>query len=221
MQRQTIFIRIGWGVIFYLVLLALYASLRLYLIPPPLLQKLDLILYGSEWVTTHHIQYEQNSGWRLFHVLPGSVLLVLGLLQFSEKIRDKWPKIHRSVGKIYVGLGLLVSATGVFLGIIIPFAGSLETIINTLVSAAVFVMLMKGYIHIRHRNIKAHRAWMIRAFALILGVATMRVYYFIFLFFTSIPASKFFNTADILGFLTNIIVAEIYIRCFSPPLRYT
>lgn len=81
------------------------------------------------------------------------------------------------------------------------------------------VELSKGFFHIRARQIILHREWMIRAFALALAIATMRlidVPTVIVVSATGIPTHQQLAVlaiiADAVAFLLHAVVAEIWIR---------
>jgi uncharacterized membrane protein len=70
------------------------------------------------------ISVQHKSIWQMgfkIHVWSSIFVLIFGFLQFLNPIRIKYPKIHRLLGKLYVGLVLLVSGPG---GMIMGFYGN-------------------------------------------------------------------------------------------------
>ena len=74
-----------------------------------------------------------------------------------------------------IGAGLVIAATGVYFGVFIPAAGAREAVIIALASLFFTVSLVSGALAIRRRNVRAHREWMIRAFAVAIGISTVRI----------------------------------------------
>lgn len=77
--------------------------------------------------------------------------------------------------------------------------------------------LYKAYSNIRARNFGEHREWMIRTFALMLGVATQRVLMIILTVLTGIGREPMFAPAMIAGMIINIVVAEYWIALTKTP----
>src|SRR4051794_22552717 len=47
--------------------------------------------------------------WLLPHAIAGACTIILGPMQFSDRLRTGYPQLHRVVGRIYVG-GVVVAA---------------------------------------------------------------------------------------------------------------
>src|SRR6201998_2619245 len=47
--------------------------------------------------------YEPFKWWLLPHGIAGACALLLGPMQFSDRLRKRFAKLHRVVGRIYVG----------------------------------------------------------------------------------------------------------------------
>ena len=73
-----------------------------------------------------------------------------------------------------VSIGLVVGATALFMGFVIPFSGWGERVIIGLFGGLFIVAIVKGFVHIQAGRVALHREWMIRAFA-IAQIATLSV----------------------------------------------
>ena len=62
------------------------------------------------------------------------------------------------------------------------------------------------------RRIAAHRAWMIRSFALVLGPMTIRLVYVPMWMLGGIPERETIAPAFWIGWLVNLGLAELWIR---------
>jgi hypothetical protein len=69
----------------------------------------------------------------------------------------------------------VVGVTALFMGLVIPFSGWGERVIIGLFGGLFLVSLVRGFVYVRAGQVNLHREWMIRAFAIALSVATMRL----------------------------------------------
>jgi hypothetical protein len=109
------------------------------------------------------------------HVIAGGLFLLAVPLQFSARLRSSRPGVHRWSGRIQLGTALGFVVTGLFFGILMPFAGWGEALLIALVGVGFAACLAKAWIAIRRRQVAVHREWMIRVFALAIAVAVVRV----------------------------------------------
>jgi hypothetical protein len=77
----------------------------------------------------HYLQEPYNLGFLDFptivalHVVLGGVYLALAPFQFVGRIRSRHLSYHRWAGRLLVSTGLVVGATALFIGLVIPEAG--------------------------------------------------------------------------------------------------
>ncbi len=118
-------------------------------------------------------QHIESFKWVLLpHVLASVCAIVLCPFQFSDRLRVRYAKLHRILGRIYVG-GVLIGAT---LGVYVHYfelihlypndpvflSGFIGNIFNALLWTFCTVMAM---IFILQRKVQLHRQWMTRSFA--------------------------------------------------------
>ncbi len=124
-----------------------------------------------------HIRFDPLPLASAMHVLGGGTLLRIGALQFWTTLRQRFPALHRWVGRVYlslvvvggVGVGGLILSTQATGGLVARFGFGLLAVI-WLYSGA------QAYLAIHRRDIATHRDWMIRNFALALAAVTLRIY---------------------------------------------
>ena len=155
------------------------------------------------------------------HIFTATVALVLGPLQFVPKIRAR-RRVHRTIGRVYLLAGVLPSAIAT-----VPVAlwsGRLLTQIS-LITAAVLWLITGGlaYRAARRRDFGAHRAWMMRNYALTFLAVTSRVLTPLLLI-VQIPfgagdlksigaqATSMIPIGQTLGWVIDLIVVEFLIR---------
>lgn len=163
-----------------------------------------------------------NSGFIKFpiitaiHVIPGAIYLALAPFQFVTLIRSRWLNYHRWTGRILVLIGLFVGASALFIAIVIPFSGWVESVINGFFAILFVYSIVKGFLCIRAGQIALHREWMIRSFAVGLAIATMRLIFIPALIIVGNPTHDQIAMLSIvsftIAFTLHIGIAEMWIR---------
>jgi uncharacterized membrane protein len=151
----------------------------------------------------------------LLHILPGGIFLVLALAQFSARIRTRYIRFHRWSGRILVLAGFVMGLTALYFGLVMPYAGPGEAIAIALFGGLFLVSLSLAFVAIRRRQVSRHRQWMIRAFAIAIAIATVRIVGAV-LDTTLTPAGVqpkvVFVLAVWTGWLITLGAAELWIR---------
>lgn len=145
------------------------------------------------------------------HIVAGSLFNLLGVLQFMPAIRRNWPAWHRWSGRTFILAGLVTAISAVWMNQFFPaFGGGLKYWSNLLFGVGLAVALIIAYRAIRARQIPRHRAWMMRAYAIGLGVATQRLLVIPYAVATnSIPADPWLGLLLWAGWLINLGVVEL------------
>jgi uncharacterized membrane protein len=112
----------------------------------------------------------------VLHALSATTYAVLGALQFSRGLRVRWPAWHRRLGRVAGLAGLSTAGSGLWMALtyVVPLSqqGPLLLTARLVVGAAMLVALVLGIVRIWERDVAAHEAWMIRAYALGQGAGT-------------------------------------------------
>jgi uncharacterized membrane protein len=111
----------------------------------------------------------------LLHVVPGGLFLLVAPLQFSSRIRARRIALHRWSGRLLVALAVASVVPGFFFGLLMPYAGAWEAVVIALFGGLFVVALGRAVAAIRRGEVARHREWMIRAYAVAIGIATTRV----------------------------------------------
>jgi uncharacterized membrane protein len=156
----------------------------------------------------------------LIHIIPGLLFMLLGPFQFSRTIRSKYPKWHRSNGRIFVVCAYVVGVSALVMSVAVPAIGGVnQAVATTLFGILFLIALTKAFRHILRSEIQRHREWMIRAYAIGLAVATIRPivgFFFATSPLTGLTPHEFFGTAFWLGFTLQAIAAEVYLHATAP-----
>ncbi len=151
----------------------------------------------------------------LLHVVPGALLLILMPLQFSTRVRSRFITFHRWSGRTLVLTSFVAVPAGLFFGVLLPWGGAGEVIGVTLAGASFLAAVSLAFFAIRRGEVARHREWMIRAFAVALGISTVRVVAVVF-DLTLTPAGvrtpEIFVLCIWTGWLLTIAMAEAWIR---------
>ena len=119
--------------------------------------------------------YGDHGQLALVHVLPGALFLAILPVQFANSIRRRRPWLHRWVGRGLVTIGVPVAASGLVLGGLSPFGGITADAAILVFGLMFLVALTRGFLAARRREFGMHREWMLRAGAIGVGIATVRV----------------------------------------------
>lgn len=111
----------------------------------------------------------------LLHVVPGGLFLVLASLQFSSRIRSRFIQYHRRAGRLLVVVAFVTTGPALYFGLLMPYGGPGEAAAIALFGALFLLTIGVGFAAIRRGQVARHREWMIRAFAIALGISTVRI----------------------------------------------
>lgn len=156
------------------------------------------------------------------HIFTALVALVLGPLQFVPAVRAR-RRVHRAIGRSYLLAGVLPSAlAGIPVALL---SGRLITQIGLVIPAVLW--LVTGWLALRaarSRDFARHREWMMRNYALTFLAVSSRILVPLILL-AQIPfsdtveagsiaagAQSVIPIGQVLGWVVNLIVAEIMIR---------
>jgi uncharacterized membrane protein len=167
-----------------------------------------------------------------FHISFSGLALLLGPFQFVQLIRNKVPRIHRMIGRVYlisVGLGGL----GAFIMSMFSSVGIAGFIGFGSLAVWWEISAFKAYRAIRNRDFRNHQGWMIRNFALTYAAVSLRLFLGLFIVLQAVfvHAGAFnFGAAyenayaplPFLAWIPSVFVAEYLVRRRGlPALRMT
>jgi uncharacterized membrane protein len=159
------------------------------------------------------VRYVQHPRVAILHIVPGLLFLSLAPLQFVPLIRRRRITVHRRLGWLLVASAVTSGVFALIAGFRLPAYGGATTQSAAVVFGAIFLFsVTKAVRHIRRREIAHHREWMIRAFALATGVATVRVVVGLLVVLGGYRFVEAFGPSFWVGFSVNLLVAEAWIR---------
>jgi len=150
----------------------------------------------------------------IVHIVGAALYALVGAFQFVPRLRRRHPGWHRRAGRVLAVAGLLVAGSALWMTLFYapqPGTGGLLLAFRLVFASAMGTSLVLGLLAIRARHVAAHRAWMIRAYALGLGAGTQ--------VFTEGVGGAAFGTGEVAGdlakgaaWVVNLAVAEWVIR---------
>ena len=145
------------------LLVAGYAALAYSLLPP-----------GALVMPAMRASFEAHAWGIRIHVFAALLALALGPWQFSTALRARRPRLHRLMGRIYLGIGVGIGgASGLYVA---QFAhgGPVAQAGFALLALAWLYTGFAAYRAIRRGDVASHREWMVRNFALAFAAVTLR-----------------------------------------------
>jgi uncharacterized membrane protein len=121
--------------------------------------------------------YHPFRWWLLPHGLAGVCAIFLGPLQFSDRLRQRYTKMHRVVGRIYIGGALLLAPLGTYIQYFNERVGEPRsfTIAAGVDAALLMITTLIAFAFILNGKVQQHRQWMTRSFAVALIFLEVRV----------------------------------------------
>lgn len=110
------------------------------------------------------------------HVFGSVVALALGPFQFSARLRAHRLQLHRWLGRLYLGIGVLGGGVAGLFMAFHAFGGLPARLGFACLALAWLYSGYRAYLAIRSGEIAAHRRWMVRNFALTFAAVTLRLY---------------------------------------------
>jgi uncharacterized membrane protein len=151
----------------------------------------------------------------VLHVVSSVTYFVLGAFQFCSSLRRSKPVWHRMAGYVLIPSGLVCALSGAWMAYFYPpllGTGTALAIIRIGVVACIAIFICTGVLAIRERRIAAHRAWMMRAYALAIAAGTQPITLAPLIVFPQFYGELGYTLGLTAGWVLNFLVAEWLIR---------
>lgn len=150
--------------------------------------------------------FDQKSLRSFGHMAFGGIALLTGAVQFSTRIRFDRPALHRTLGKVYA-LTVMVSGVSALLLAPVSTGGLTAHFGFGLLAACWLATTALAVRDARGGAYEAHRAWMIRSYALCLAAVSLRIQLGV-TGAAGIPFPESYPAISWLCWVPNLIVAE-------------
>ena len=160
--------------------------------------------------------------WRAYlHIAPGVIYLLGAPLQLSRRFRTRHYDVHRRLGRVLLACALLSATFALLFGIPFAWGGSGEAVATAVFGTWFISCLVLAFRAIRRDDVPQHRRWMIRAFAVGIGIGTIRIWTGIFEGVeqsmsggttSAAPDQTMFALAFWLAFTMHVAIGEWWLR---------
>jgi uncharacterized membrane protein len=142
----------------------------------------------------------------LAHGIPGALALSLGVFQFSSRLRRRYLKLHRVMGRIYVGSAVVSAPLAIAVAIAVPtptlFMASLIQALGWLATTATALYC------VRTGRIQQHREWMMRSYPFAAVFVVVRV-------IVAIPAIERMGPLGVATVVWSVIATACFLPSFA------
>lgn len=165
------------------------------------------------------VAFPVRAGPVLLHIAAAVTFRLPGALQFAPGFRRRHRAWHRRAGRVLVGCGLVVAATGWWMHATYPLPpgdGPLLMVLRYLFAGGMVVAIAAGFVAIRRGRLHRHRAWMMRGYAIGQGAGTQAV--LLSTWALAVGPTTELSRAVLMGasWTLNLLVAEWLIRRRHP-----
>ncbi|HEY6130089.1 MAG TPA: DUF2306 domain-containing protein [Candidatus Acidoferrum sp.] len=121
--------------------------------------------------------YRTIKWWLLPHGIMGACALLLGPMQFSDRLRQRFAKFHRVIGRFYVAGVFFAAPFGLYIQYYAERTGGPRSFTLAAMSQAALWILTTAIamFFILKGKTQQHRQWMTRSFAIALVFLEVRV----------------------------------------------
>lgn len=127
------------------------------------------------------------------HIVPGVLYLLGAPLQLSRRFRTRHYDVHRRLGRVLLTFALISGTFAIAFGLPFSWGGATEASATAVFGTWFLLCLVLAFRAIRRDDVRQHRRWMIRAFAVGVGIGTIRIWVGIF---TAVQQSASGGTAE-------------------------
>ncbi len=107
-------------------------------------------------------------------IIAGTALLI-GPFQFLSPLRNRYPSVHRLIGRIYI-VCVFIASIAAFFSALFSVSGFVAQVGFLALDILWFYSICQAYVAIRRRQILVHRVWMTRNYALTFGAVMLRAW---------------------------------------------
>lgn len=157
--------------------------------------------------------FASHAALTLAHILPALAFVLLCPVAIFRE-----PGTHPWLERLFFPVGTVVGITAYAMSIY-AVGGWTERTAVLFFDSLFLLSLARAYLAWKHSDVRMERRWMLRAVAILLGIATTRPVMGVFFAtsrFTRLEPHQFFGIAFWIGFSINTLVMECWLRHARP-----
>lgn len=154
----------------------------------------------------------------VIHIIGATYFALVGALQFAPALRrrNRW---HRISGRLLFPAGMATALSGLWMTLVYPWAnadGEAVYLARLIFGSAMAVSLVMGVLTVLRRDMSAHRAWMMRGYAIGMGAGTQVLTHLPYFILIGLPTEGPRAVMMIGAWVINLAVVEWLIRRDAP-----
>ena len=149
--------------------------------------------------------------WLAIHAGLAATALIVGPFQFLTRLRTRAPRVHRTIGKIYVAACLMGAPAGLILATH-STAGPIAQWGFGVLAVTWFAVTGYAFWLATQHRFAEHRRWMIRSFAMTFAAVTLRLYLPIPPMFLHMSFVDGYRAISWFCWTSNLLAAEIFLN---------
>ena len=150
--------------------------------------------------------------WAFFvHVYSSIFVLLAGIPQFSNYLRTQYRNLHKTLGKLYIVLVLLLASPSGFVMGYYANGGVYSRISFMLLAILWFYFTLQAFRYIKQGQVDQHRKFMLRSFALTLSAISLRLIKWGLVTTLELPPMDTYRIVAWAGWVVNLVVVETYL----------
>jgi hypothetical protein len=132
--------------------------------------------FNSEFLHGRESYFYDSYRWAFYaHLVSGPLSLVLGLILLSESVRQRFPKWHRTLGKVQIAIVLcLLTPSGLWMARDAQ-AGTIAAVGFSMLALLTGMCVWFGWRCAVRKRFAEHRRWMLRTFVLLCSAVVIRL----------------------------------------------
>jgi uncharacterized membrane protein len=192
------------------VFVVAYAGMRVWRDVPHLVD-------GTQPVDDVDRAYVEHPWLAYLHIAPGVLYLLGAPLQLAYRVRSRHYTLHRRLGRVLLAAALLTGVFAMVFGVLFSFGGAGEAAATVVFGGWFVGCLVAAFRAVRRDDIVRHRRWMIRAFAVGIGVGTIRIWIILLTQLGGLELQESFAPAFWISFAAHVLIAEWWVRTTPHP----
>ena len=164
-------------------------------------------------------RYVEQPWLAYLHLTPGVLYLLGAPLQLAYRFRSRHYTFHRRLGRVLAGAAMISGVFALIFGGLFSYGGLPEASAAVVFGLWFLTCLVLAVRAIRRDDIVHHRRWMIRAFAIGIGIGTTRIWLALF-GVAGLDFASSFGPAFWISFSLHVLAAELWLRAFPNPPEF-